>query len=80
MHTVFFLLQLNYHIFTRNDILPQEETISDLHRDEDLEVGRSSSASRRSNITESQERELARLGLICSDAEFSESVNAQVFF
>ena len=45
--------------------------ISDLHRDEDLETGNAvnNQSTRKSNLSESQIRELSRLGLICSDSD-----------
>ena len=66
-----------------------EEVTSSLHRDEDLEYGGgglvggggsgsfSTSRPRQgSSISEAQERMLARLGLICSDADIQESYAA----
>ena len=45
--------------------------ISDLHRDEDLEAGNAvnNQSTKKSNLSESQIRELSRLGLICSDSD-----------
>ena len=53
-----------------------------LHRDEDLEMGVISApltrrSSTKSNLTEAQERELARLGLICSDEEMTQLAERQ---